>query len=100
DWIQISLNRDYNYVRTEKAGSLEEKYLSEQQKQQETSPELEERIRKLEAAQISPAPKAEAPEASNSSMKNRLLHLRSLYEQGAIPEALYLEKMRAIINEL
>lgn len=100
DWIQISLNRDYDYVRAEKAASLEERYLSEQQKQQETSPELEERIRKLEAAQSATAPKAEVTEASDSSMKSRLLQLRSLYEQGAIPEALYLEKMRAIINEL
>lgn len=100
DWIKINLNRDYDYVRTEKAGSLEERYLSEQQKQQETSPELEERIRKLEAAQSSTTPKAEVVKASDTSMKNRLLQLRSLYEQGAIPEALYLEKMRAIINEL
>ena len=100
DWIKISLNRDYDYVRADKAGSLEDRYLSEQQKKQEVSPEIEERIRKLEAAQLTTTPKAEGVEASDTSMKKRLLQLRSLYEQGAIPESLYLEKMRAIINEL
>lgn len=100
DWLQIDLNRNYDYLRTNDKKSLDEQYLSEQQKQQKSSPELEARIRKLEEAQLSTAPKVEVNNAADSSMKGRLLRLRTLYEQGAIPEDLYLEKMRAIINEL
>lgn len=99
DWLKINLNQEYNYLRAEKEKNVEDQYLSESQKQIAPS-ELEERIRKLENAQLSTQPVQPSPTVEANTVKSRLLNLRSLYEAGAIPESLYLEKMRAIINEL
>ena len=100
DWIRISLNQDYTYVQdiAEKE-QLEGKYLSSEQKAQQNKQqsELEERIQKLEQATAS---SNTTPAAQPSSVETRLRKLKELYEQGAIPESLYMEKMRSIISEL
>ncbi|MFW1678765.1 hypothetical protein ACFVYJ_13420 [Pontibacter sp. JAM-7] len=95
DWLSIDLNRTYEYaiVRNEKK-RIDDKYLTEQQ--QEVSNEaLEARIKKLEQLEQEQQP---APQASG--IEARLRKLQALYDSGALPEAVYLEKVRAIMSEL
>ena len=99
DWISIKLDRDYSYSqKTSEKDQLQQKYLSEAQKSEKDvqQSQLEERIKKLEQASATPPAKAIAA----SSVESRLRTLKDLYEQGAIPESIYLEKMRSIMNEL
>ena len=99
DWISINLDRDYSYSqKSSEQEQLQQKYLSEAQKSEKDAQQsqLEERIKKLEQASSVPPENAIA----ESSVESRLRKLKALHEQGAIPESIYLEKMRSIINEL
>lgn len=99
DWIRISLDRDYEYSQEPAyKEDLQQKYLSEEQKKQNDHQqnELEERIKKLEQG----ATLQTTTHTLGSSVETRLRQLKALYEQGTIPEAIYLEKMRSIMSEL
>ncbi|WP_415887543.1 hypothetical protein ACMXYR_05270 [Neptuniibacter sp. QD29_5] len=100
DWVRISLDQNYDYIQeVAHKDQLEQKYLSNEQKAQESQQQnaLEERIKKLEQATIQPAV---TNTVKPSSVEARLRQLQELYEQGTIPESIYLEKMRSIISEL
>ncbi len=100
DWIRINLDQHYEYIQdVAHKEQLEQKYLSAEQKGQKNQQQdaLEERIKKLEQARVQPpVTNTTAP----SSVETRLRQLKDLYEQGTIPESIYLEKMRSIISEL
>jgi len=97
DWLKVDLDQNYEYaVQRTQVERFDEKYLTEQQ--QETSNDvLEERIRKLEQAQ---QPVAAAPAPASGDLESRLKKLQALYDSGALPESVYLEKVRAIMREL
>lgn len=100
DWIRISLDHKYEYIQEiAHKEELQQKYLSAEQKAQKSKQQdaLEKRIKKLEQAAAHP-PVSHLSEPS--SVETRLRKLKTLHEQGTIPEAIYLEKMRAIISEL
>lgn len=96
DWLAINTNQNYEYAITKNEQQrVEEKYFSERQKSVETD-QLEARIKKLEQqTQAKPT-----ITASSGSIEERLRQLQSLYDSGALPEPVYLEKVRSIMSEL
>ncbi|MDF2181053.1 hypothetical protein [Neptuniibacter sp. CAU 1671] len=96
DWLSVDMSQSYEYaVSTQQVERLDKKYLTEEQ-QEASNDVLEERIRKLEQAQ---QPVAAAPAASGD-LESRLKKLQALYDNGTLPESVYLEKVRAIMREL
>ncbi|WP_067988260.1 hypothetical protein [Neptuniibacter pectenicola] len=103
DWLSIKLAHQYNYQQPENhAEKIKSKYLSEIQKNELTSKEsaIEERLKRLENATKAVEAQKAAPTIDPNSVEARLKKVKSLYEQGVIPESVYLNKMNAIINEL
>ena len=103
DWLSINLEHQYNYQQPENhAEKIKSKYLSEIQKNELTSKEsaIEERLKRLENATKAVEAQKAAPTIDPNSVEARLKKVKSLYEQGVIPESVYLNKMNAIINEL
>jgi len=103
DWLSVSLDHKYDYQQPHNPTEvIQNKYLSENQKnkQDEKESAIEERLQRLEKA-TQEASVATAPSSPNeNSVEARLKKVKSLYEQGVIPESVYLNKMNAIINEL
>jgi len=103
DWLSINLEHQYNYQQPkDQAEEIKSKYLSEVQKNELTSKEsaIEERLQRLENATKAVEAQNAAPTIDPNSIEARLKKVKSLYEQGVIPESVYLNKMNAIINEL
>lgn len=95
DWLSINLNKEYDFLHQ---GNKSQPYLSEIQKaQQQTDHDLlEKRLQKLEAATV---PTSSVTKIE-SAVELRLKKIKTLYIQGDIPESIYLEKLRSIMNEL
>lgn len=113
DWLSIDLTQSYEYAINDKpAEPTKVKYLTEKQKADKDS--LEARIEKLEQARTeqpaakqsvtpAPTPTTEKPvttSASKGSIESRLRKLKELHESGALPESVYLEKVREVMAEL
>ena len=97
DWLSINTENEYEYAVTKnKQQKVEEKYFTEKQKATETT-ELEARINKLEQQAKA---NTVLPTQNSSSIEERLRKLQSLYNSGALPEAVYMEKVRSIMSEL
>ena len=96
DWLAINTKKNYEYAITKnEQQKVEEKYFTESQKSAETD-QLEARIKKLEQqTQAKPT-----VTTSSGSIEERLRQLQSLYNSGALPEPVYLEKVRSIMSEL
>ena len=95
DWLSINLSQSYDYALQDKLAEphTDVKYLTEKQKIT-AKDTLEARIKKLEQGSTASKP------VTNSSIETRLRRLQHLYEKGALPEAMYLEKVREIMTEL
>ena len=97
DWIAIDLSQGYEYA-VQKAPEKpnKQKYLTEKQKIH-SKDKLEARIEKLEKERIETTPQTTN---IDNSIEARLRKLKALYDTGALPETIYLEKVRAIMAEL
>ncbi len=99
DWIEVDLNRNYDYAKkTTKVDEDRSQYLSDQQ-QQATTTNIEQRLKKLENSNAS-TPTASTVTTAKPPAVERLRVLKSLFKEGSITEEVYLEKMRSIVNEL
>lgn len=96
DWLSVNTENEYEYAVTKnKQQKVEEKYFTEKQKATETA-ELEARINKLEQQATSNS----STTTQKSNIEERLRKLQSLYKRGTLPESVYMEKVRSIMNEL
>lgn len=106
DWISINLSQQYDYQESKaQTEVIQNKYLSESQKAQQVQQpsDIEERLKRLEAATAATATAATVsttPITPDNSVEARLRKVKALYEEGIIPENVYLQKMNAIISEL
>tara|TARA_Y100000782_G_scaffold69188_1_gene74986 strand:+ start:645 stop:1538 length:894 start_codon:yes stop_codon:yes gene_type:complete len=104
DWLSINLAQQYDYQESQaQTEVIQNKYLSESQKAQQVQQpsDIEERLKRLEAATATTAATAsKTPTESVDSVEARLRKVKALYEDGIIPESVYLQKMNAIISEL
>ncbi|MFW1677077.1 hypothetical protein ACFVYJ_04765 [Pontibacter sp. JAM-7] len=92
DWLQVDLNQTYKYA-LKKADTPEQlEYVAAAQEAANAA--LESRIEKLE--QIQPP----SSETATSNIEIRLRKLKTLYQQGVIPEAIYKQKVQAIVADL
>ena len=101
DWLSINLAQQYDYQESQaQTEVIQNKYLSETQKtkQVQQPSDIEERLKRLEAATAATVSKT--PTESGDSVEARLRKVKALYEEGIIPESVYLQKMNAIISEL
>lgn len=106
DWLSINLSQQYDYQQPKaQTEVIQNKYLSETQKAQQVQKpsDIEERLKRLEAAtaaSVTAATVSTTPTVSDDSVEARLRKVKALYEEGIIPESVYLQKMNAIISEL
>lgn len=103
DWLSVNLDHKYDYLQPQNPTEvIQNKYLSENQKnkQDEKESAIEERLQRLEKATQKASVATTAPSPNANSVEARLKKVKSLYEQGVIPESVYLKKMNAIISEL
>jgi len=97
DWLSIDLQKTYQYATLKKdKQSVDSKYLTEQQ-QAQSSTALEARIIQLEQERDQ---STHINDRGESIIEGRLRQLQALYDTGALPETIYLEKVRSIMAEL